>query len=39
MEKPEAVSLEFVPKKIGGRSGILTDVMMSNLIARFPLYM
>ena len=38
-EKTESVALEFAPRKIGGRSGILTDVMMSNLIARFPLFM
>ena len=28
-----------MPKKIGGRSGIFTEVLMSNLIARFPLFM
>jgi hypothetical protein len=31
--------LEFVPKKIGGKSGVLSDQMLSNLIATFPLYM
>lgn len=37
---PDAVSLiEYRPKKIGGRSTILNDLMISNLIARFPIYL
>ena len=31
--------LEFRPKKTGGRSAILTDLMISNLIARLPIYL
>lgn len=31
--------IEYRPKKEGGRSSILNDVMISNLISRFPLYL
>ena len=31
--------IEYRPKKEGGRSYIMNDIMISNLIARFPLYL
>jgi len=31
--------IEHRPKKEGGRSYIMNDIMISNLIARFPLYL